>query len=153
MPSAPRSSPVAEGEACRLGHRGRLHVPWGHHASALAGRRLAAAAAGLRKASELFKHARAIYSRNEPCCRVYASWTGHAGQVSRVPDCGHTVTVCAADQDAGGRAACFTAHQYIPARLCVTCTSLDQVASLGASLAPTTCVYFQGLHLFTSRTK
>ena len=38
--------------------------------SALAGRRLAAATAGWRKASELFKHSCAIYSHNEPRTHV-----------------------------------------------------------------------------------
>ena len=46
---APR---LAQGHRCR---------PWGHHASALAGRRLTAATAGLREASELVAHSGAIY--------------------------------------------------------------------------------------------
>ena len=56
------------------GHRGRPSdlAPWGQ--SALAGRRLAAATAGLRKASEFFAHSCAIYSHNvnEPRGRARA---------------------------------------------------------------------------------
>ena len=49
--------------------------------SALAGRRLAAATAGLRKASELFAHSCTIYSHNEPFARAIQPQAQHRHRI------------------------------------------------------------------------